>query len=98
VSTTRSYFLYLIECQNGSIYTGITTDVKRRWQAHLNGQGAKYTRAFPPKKLMCYWPLKGGRSQAQSLEKKIKSLSHIQKKNLANSKAPWEKILNLIDN
>lgn len=35
-----TWFVYLLECQNGRIYTGITTDVNRRFEEHLNGTGA----------------------------------------------------------
>lgn len=39
------YFLYILECQNGSLYTGITTDVKRRLKQHKAGVGGHYTRS-----------------------------------------------------
>jgi putative endonuclease len=50
--TTQPWFLYLIECQDDSIYTGITVDVAKRYTAHANGKGARYTRIRPPKKLL----------------------------------------------
>jgi putative endonuclease len=50
------WFLYLIECQDGSIYTGITTDVVRRYAEHVSGKGARYTRAHPPKQLLAVFP------------------------------------------
>ncbi|WP_369934531.1 GIY-YIG nuclease family protein [Xanthomonas tesorieronis] len=46
------WFLYLIECRNGSYYAGITTDLQARYAAHLRGTGAKYTRAHPPLRLL----------------------------------------------
>ena len=49
-----SWFLYLIECLDGSIYTGIARDVAARYAAHLSGKGARYTRAHPPSKLLAY--------------------------------------------
>jgi len=39
------YYLYILECANGSYYTGITTDVERRFQEHKNGTGGHYTRS-----------------------------------------------------
>jgi putative endonuclease len=39
------YFLYILECKDGSLYTGITTDVKRRFEEHVSGEGARYTRS-----------------------------------------------------
>lgn len=47
-----AYFVYLIECEDGSIYTGITTDVKRRFEEHAAGKGARYTRAHKAKKVV----------------------------------------------
>lgn len=49
---TTTWWLYLIECSNGSYYAGITTDVQRRYAQHLSGKGAKYTRSFPPRRLL----------------------------------------------
>lgn len=46
------WFLYLIECLDGSIYTGITTDVAARYAAHACGNGARYTRSHPPARLL----------------------------------------------
>jgi putative endonuclease len=40
------WYLYIVECSNGSLYTGITTDVERRFKEHACGKGARYTRAF----------------------------------------------------
>lgn len=39
------YFVYLIECKDGSIYTGVTTDVDRRFKEHASGTGGHYTRS-----------------------------------------------------
>jgi putative endonuclease len=50
--TQAPWFLYMIECEDGSIYTGITTDVESRYQAHACGKGAKYTRAHKPRQLL----------------------------------------------
>ncbi len=46
------WFLYLIECRDGSIYTGITTDVAARYATHVSGKGARYTRMHPPARLL----------------------------------------------
>ncbi len=47
-----SWFLYLLECLDGSIYTGIALDVKKRFAEHCSGKGARYTRSHPPKKIL----------------------------------------------
>lgn len=46
------WYLYLIECNNGAYYAGITNDVNARYNAHAEGQGAKYTKANPPRRLL----------------------------------------------
>jgi putative endonuclease len=46
------WYLYLIECNNGAYYAGITNDVDARYAAHADGQGAKYTKANPPRRLL----------------------------------------------
>lgn len=48
----RPWFLYLIECRDGSYYAGITTDLEARYRAHVDGKGARYTRSHPPLRLL----------------------------------------------
>ena len=48
----KSWCLYLIECRSGSYYAGITNDLEARYRAHLEGRGARYTRANPPLRLI----------------------------------------------
>ena len=50
------WYVYLLECRDGSIYTGIATDVERRYREHAAGKGARYTRAFPPQRLLGSFP------------------------------------------
>ena len=49
---TQPWFLYLIRCRSGAIYTGITRDVAKRYAAHVAGIGALYTRSNPPMRLL----------------------------------------------
>lgn len=65
----------MIRCRSGKLYTGITTDLERRWREH-NGtkQGAKYTRADPPE-AMVYSESQPDRSSACKREAAIKRLS-----------------------
>lgn len=74
-----AWFLYLIECRDGSIYTGITVDVGARYAAHLNGKGARYTRSHPPRRLLAAveYP---DRSAASKAEYRIKQLSPPEKR------------------
>jgi putative endonuclease len=46
------WYLYLLECANGAYYAGITTDVAARFAAHQSGNGARYTRANPPVRIV----------------------------------------------
>ena len=68
-----SWFLYLIECLDGSIYTGIAIDVAARYSEHASGKGARYTRAHPPARLLASieYP---DRSSAAKAEYRIKQL------------------------
>ncbi len=74
-----AWFVYLIECNNGSIYTGITVDVEARYAAHLSGKGARYTRAHPPQRLLAVveYP---DRSSASKAEYRIKQWSAEEKR------------------
>lgn len=47
-----AWYVYLIECTDGSLYTGVATDVERRYGEHATGKGARYTRAHPPRRLL----------------------------------------------
>lgn len=89
-----AYVLYILECCNGSYYTGITTDMARRWTAHCAGKAAKYTRAFPPKRIAAAWTIHGDRALAQSIEAKVKQLSRAEKALLID--AP-EKVMTCVD-
>ncbi len=46
--------MYVIECMDGSLYTGYSLDVFRRYQQHVDKKGAKYTKSHPPKRLLYF--------------------------------------------
>ncbi|MFX1537807.1 MAG: GIY-YIG nuclease family protein, partial [Promethearchaeota archaeon] len=71
-------FVYLIECTDGSIYTGITNDIGKRLKEHVEGKGARYTAMHGVKQLLAVWPCKN-RSNGLKLEVKVKKLSHGEK-------------------
>lgn len=81
VSANKPWFLYLIECQDGSIYTGITVDVDARYAAHAKGKGARYMRSHPPKRLLKVFEYIN-RSEASKAEYAIKQLSPAEKRKL----------------
>ena len=74
--------VYLVRCQDGSLYTGITTDPERRLKEHNLGLGAAYTRSRLPVTLV-YRELAESRSQALRRERAIKSLTRAAKEALA---------------
>lgn len=75
------WYVYLIECRDGSLYTGIATDVERRYAQHLAGKGARYTRSHPPVRLMARFE-HPDRSSASRAEYAIKQLSAARKRDL----------------
>ena len=70
----RAWFVYLIECRDGSIYTGIAVDVAARYAVHVSGKGARYTRSHPPRRLLAAIEY-ADRSAASKAEYRIKRLS-----------------------
>lgn len=67
------WFVYLIECRDGSIYTGIAVDVARRYAQHAAGKGARYTRSHPPARLLGAFA-QADRSTALKAEHAIRQL------------------------
>jgi len=68
------WFVYILECSDGSYYTGVTCDLARRLSEHKSGKGARYTRIKGVKDLL--WSMScANRSVALKLEIKIKSFS-----------------------
>lgn len=75
----KPWYLYLIECTDGSIYTGITPDVAARYAAHARGLGARYTRSHPPKRLLGI-EMHPDRSSASKAEYRVKQLTASEKR------------------
>jgi putative endonuclease len=75
----KAWTLYLLECTDGSIYTGITIDIEKRMAAHVAGRGARYTRSHPPKKLLASFEYPD-RSSASKAEYAMKQLTAAQKR------------------
>ncbi len=80
------WFVYMIETNKRNYYTGITTDVVRRWNEHLSGKGAKYFRLNKPTRLLFVEKL-SDRSQASKREYEIKQLTRKKKESLVLSKS-----------
>ena len=92
----QRHFMYVIECADGTLYTGYTTDVKARFACHCAGTGAKYTRGRGPLNLLAYAEFET-KHDAMSAEYRFKKLTRDQKDALlaraAASDKPFEAIL-----
>jgi putative endonuclease len=74
-------FVYILECSDGTFYTGWTNNIEKRLKAHNSGKGAKYTRGRTPV-ILRYLEELEDRSSGLKREAEIKKLSRIQKENL----------------
>jgi putative endonuclease len=81
----RMYFVYILECADKSLYTGITTDVERRLAEHKEGKGGHYTRARGARR-MVYVEKSKNRSSASKREAEIKRFSLEQKTQLVQGR------------
>ena len=80
-----NWYLYILRCKDDTLYTGITTDVDKRLEAHRCGKGAKYTRGRAPLELV-YRECCGSYSEALKREHQIKQLSRQEKQQLIESR------------
>jgi putative endonuclease len=76
-----SWFLYVIECADGSLYAGIALDPEARYAQHAAGKGARYTRAHPPRRLV-FTQAHPDRSSALKAEYAFKQLPAARKRSL----------------
>jgi putative endonuclease len=78
---TKAWYVYMLECSDGTIYTGITNDIAARVIKHNSGKGAKYTRVRRPVRLKACWEY-GLKSEAAKAEYAFKRLSRAEKMKL----------------
>jgi len=76
-----AYYCYILECADGTYYTGWSIDPQRRLRQHNSGNGSRYTRSHRPVKLV-YVEECADKSAALKRERAIKKLPRLQKKNL----------------
>jgi putative endonuclease len=76
-----TWIVYMLECADKSLYTGITNDLDRRMAEHTAGKGAKYTKGRGPFQLV-YRETCQGRAEASRRETAIKSLDRVKKRQL----------------
>lgn len=79
----KRWYVYLILCRSGAIYTGIARNVATRYAQHLAGTGARYTRANPPRRLLVKFACLN-QSEASRMEAAIKKLAAINKRKLVD--------------
>ena len=80
----KSYAVYLLRCDDGSYYTGYTSNLDSRLRSHETGRGARYTRMRRPRKI-AYLEKFSTRLAAMRRERQIKRLTHRQKRQLAET-------------
>ncbi len=83
-SSAKSWFVYILRCADGSLYTGISNDVSRRLAQHNAGKASRYTRSRIPVELVYQEP-QDSRSLALKRELAIKALSRSQKETLVRA-------------
>ena len=76
------WFVYLLECADGSIYTGIARDVAARFAVHASGKGARYTRSHPPTRVLAAFEF-ADKSAASKAEYRIRRLPAREKRAMA---------------
>ena len=79
------WYVYILQCADGTLYTGITNDLDRRLKAHNAGTASKYTRVRRPV-VMVYHEEAATKGDALRRELQIKSMSRQQKMDLLNNK------------
>jgi len=82
----KEYFVYILLTQNDTYYCGYTDDVEKRFQKHIEGKAAKYTKAHKPIRIV-YTEKFSSKQEAMKEEYRIKHLSRKEKINLINKKA-----------
>lgn len=78
----RPWFVYLLSCRGGRIYTGVTPDLLERMRKHRLGTGAKFTRGHPPESILAA-KVFASKASAQSMEFEVKQMSAAAKRLLA---------------
>ena len=87
-SNSNMYFVYIIECKDKSLYTGITTDIARRFDEHKSGVGGHYTSAKKVVKIV-FTEEHPNRSSALKRECEIKSWTRVKKEALIKTNKEW---------
>ncbi|MCF6139574.1 GIY-YIG nuclease family protein [Pseudalkalibacillus berkeleyi] len=87
----KTHCVYILECCDGSLYTGYTNDIEKRLQTHQQGKGAKYTRGRTPVRLV-YIEEHISKSDALKAEYQIKQLKRVEKERLIDTKESMDHV------
>lgn len=79
----KKYYVYVILTKDNTLYCGYTDDVEKRFEAHVSGKGAKYTRSHKPEKII-YSACFDTKEEAMAAEREFKALSREQKLEFLN--------------
>jgi putative endonuclease len=90
--TDAEWYVYMVRCRDGKLYTGIATDIDRRLTEHLSGKGAKYLRGRGPLRLAFKQKI-GRRSSALKMERLIKKLPKGEKERIAAGRIGIDRLL-----
>ena len=82
------HYTYILQCSDGTLYTGYALDINKRLTAHNSGKGSKYTRGRLPVSLV-YYEVLDTKKEALKRERQIKKLDRIEKIKLIQSET-WE--------
>lgn len=77
-SESKGYYAYVLQCADGTLYTGWTVNIEKRLKTHNAAKGAKYTRTRLPVELLKYW-IFNSRSEAMAYEFQFKKLTRQEK-------------------
>lgn len=83
----NKWYVYILRCDNGTLYTGYTNDMDKRYAAHCNGTGSKYTRSFKPTGIAQCWLIDGDKALAMHFERVIKKMSRKDKEKMIENPA-----------
>lgn len=90
----KGYWIYILECENGSLYTGCTNNLPRRYRQHVNGTGrAKYTQSFKPVRIAQCWRLLDTMGTALKVEYLIKNMERRDKEAIVKKPEKLKKII-----
>lgn len=94
MSESEHYWLYILQVKNGNYYTGYTSNLARRYREHVMGTGGcKYTRAFPPLKIVRSWKIFADKGILLKIESLIKKQRRRDKTLLINNPESLEELV-----